>query len=121
MLVLTADDRGVDGIGEAGSERPVDLQLDLAEQNPLRLRVQDRHDVVDRRARAVEAQQQRDRRQDASDPGGFICIARYRVGPERDMVRPKRSEEHTSELQSLMRISYAGFCLKKKTSADNSR
>src|SRR3546814_539484 len=26
----------------------------------------------------------------------------------------KRSEEHTSELQSLMRISYAGFCLKKK-------
>src|SRR3546814_4427295 len=28
---------------------------------------------------------------------------------------PKRSEEHTSELQSLMRISYAVFCLKKKT------
>src|SRR3546814_4406330 len=28
----------------------------------------------------------------------------------------KRSEEHTSELQSLMRISYAVFCLKKKTS-----
>src|SRR3546814_1165052 len=27
-----------------------------------------------------------------------------------------RSEEHTSELQSLMRISYAVFCLKKKTS-----
>src|SRR3546814_3766337 len=26
----------------------------------------------------------------------------------------KRSEEHTSELQSLMRISYAAFCLKKK-------
>src|SRR3546814_6523694 len=29
--------------------------------------------------------------------------------------RPCRSEEHTSELQSLMRISYAVFCLKKKT------
>src|SRR3546814_3139666 len=28
---------------------------------------------------------------------------------------PDRSEEHTSELQSLMRISYAVFCLKKKT------
>src|SRR3546814_2629220 len=27
----------------------------------------------------------------------------------------ERSEEHTSELQSLMRISYADFCLKKKT------
>src|SRR3546814_4759217 len=30
-------------------------------------------------------------------------------------VRAHRSEEHTSELQSLMRISYAVFCLKKKT------
>src|SRR3546814_9787731 len=29
-----------------------------------------------------------------------------------------RSEEHTSELQSLMRISYAVFCLKKKTTHD---
>src|SRR3546814_2326683 len=29
-------------------------------------------------------------------------------------AEPKRSEEHTSELQSLMRISYAVFCLKKK-------
>src|SRR3546814_2880679 len=31
-----------------------------------------------------------------------------------DAVGPDRSEEHTSELQSLMRISYAVFCLKKK-------
>src|SRR3546814_5003073 len=30
-----------------------------------------------------------------------------------------RSEEHTSELQSLMRISYAVFCLKKKTKNNN--
>src|SRR3546814_1850677 len=30
-------------------------------------------------------------------------------------MRSPRSEEHTSELQSLMRHSYAGFCLKKKT------
>src|SRR3546814_10155927 len=30
-----------------------------------------------------------------------------------------RSEEHTSELQSLMRISYAVFCLKKKTTPTN--
>src|SRR3546814_6864879 len=30
------------------------------------------------------------------------------------MHEAARSEEHTSELQSLMRISYAGFCLKKK-------
>src|SRR3546814_7560257 len=30
-------------------------------------------------------------------------------------VNPHRSEEHTSELQSLMRLSYAVFCLKTKT------
>src|SRR3546814_1315395 len=33
---------------------------------------------------------------------------------EKDTPQPFRSEEHTSELQSLMRISYAVFCLKKK-------
>src|SRR3546814_5965956 len=38
--------------------------------------------------------------------------AGLRVRPRRGM---QRSEEHTSELQSLMRISYAVFCLKKKT------
>src|SRR3546814_6887218 len=31
-----------------------------------------------------------------------------------EWLRDERSEEHTSELQSLMRISYAVFCLKKK-------
>src|SRR3546814_10049815 len=35
-----------------------------------------------------------------------------RIQSNGDVVR--RSEEHTSELQSLMRISYAAFCLKKK-------
>src|SRR3546814_10001269 len=34
---------------------------------------------------------------------------------ENKTVTHSRSEEHTSELQSLMRISYAVFCLKKKT------
>src|SRR3546814_3285890 len=38
---------------------------------------------------------------------------RHRLG------RQYRSEEHTSELQSLMRISYAVFCLKKKTHVIN--
>src|SRR3546814_5437841 len=33
----------------------------------------------------------------------------------REVAMQARSEEHTSELQSLMRISYAVFCLKKKT------
>src|SRR3546814_9592890 len=41
--------------------------------------------------------------------------------PRRSFAAPDcapRSEEHTSELQSLMRISYAVFCLKKKKSTD---
>src|SRR3546814_2039551 len=38
--------------------------------------------------------------------------------PEADLF-PARSEEHTSELQSLMRISYAVFCLKKKNKTHN--
>src|SRR3546814_4632713 len=35
----------------------------------------------------------------------------------RESTQRRRSEEHTSELQSLMRISYAVFCLKKKTTS----
>src|SRR3546814_7791988 len=40
---------------------------------------------------------------------------RSRTVHEPRRVLAERSEEHTSELQSLMRISYAVFCLKKKT------
>src|SRR3546814_3955110 len=43
--------------------------------------------------------------------GGAIRRARR---PPHPPDRRRRSEEHTSELQSLMRISYAVFCLKKK-------
>src|SRR3546814_5970946 len=44
------------------------------------------------------------------------CMHRRGPGPRRCMqCTTVRSEEHTSELQSLMRISYAVFCLKKKT------
>src|SRR3546814_8458278 len=47
------------------------------------------------------------------------CCVRLRVSPyqgrmENPVYARIRSEEHTSELQSLMRISYAVFCLKKK-------
>src|SRR3546814_4618619 len=45
-----------------------------------------------------------------------LAIARYQAGSDEAFVHEmNRSEEHTSELQSLMRISYAVFCLKKKT------
>src|SRR3546814_6473198 len=44
------------------------------------------------------------------------CIQLFRCAHEPDFAGQDdvRSEEHTSELQSLMRISYAVFCLKKK-------
>src|SRR3546814_3231649 len=42
-----------------------------------------------------------------------LPITRSSIGCHEFLAR--RSEEHTSELQSLMRISYAVFCLKKKT------
>src|SRR3546814_2440801 len=47
-------------------------------------------------------------RMKASMPSLNTEAAQHRIAPA------NRSEEHTSELQSLMRISYAVFCLKKK-------
>src|SRR3546814_5039635 len=47
--------------------------------------------------------------------GGFVEVERLDlIGDHADQPFAERSEEHTSELQSLMRISYAVFCLKKK-------
>src|SRR3546814_3810669 len=53
-------------------------------------------------------------------PGDVVAIPAGKYALTRSLsvtangVTIKRSEEHTSELQSLMRISYAVFCLKKK-------
>src|SRR3546814_4194203 len=41
-------------------------------------------------------------------------VGHLNIGAGRVVYQELRSEEHTSELQSLMRISYADFCLKKK-------
>src|SRR3546814_20880947 len=51
---------------------------------------------------------------DRSDRSGTIFLRPRLRGDVDRLDRPGRSEEHTSELQSLMRISYAVFCLKKK-------
>src|SRR3546814_3459628 len=54
-------------------------------------------------------------REEARGDLGFVPAAR--IEPAREAGHDERSEEHTSELQSLMRISYAVFSLKtKKTS-----
>src|SRR3546814_7522765 len=44
----------------------------------------------------------------------FGISAVDRIPPLKDRLMAERSEEHTSELQSLMRISYDVFCLQKK-------
>src|SRR3546814_3424645 len=56
----------------------------------------------------------------AAGPGSTIEIV---ARGDRGAVAPRRgrSEEHTSELQSLMRISYAVFCSKKKLTASHSQ
>src|SRR3546814_2825924 len=52
-----------------------------------------------------------------------VTLIRATAGSRGDAMdfsqSPTRSEEHTSELQSLMRISYAVFCLKKKNNNDH--
>src|SRR3546814_8927233 len=54
--------------------------------------------------------------------GPVIFPARRQQSKRSKMGRSKkRSEEHTSELQSLMRISYAVFCLKKKKTQPESQ
>src|SRR3546814_4719579 len=54
-------------------------------------------------------------------PALEVAVVPVLEGPARDaqLLQRARSEEHTSELQSLMRISYAVFCLKKKNDRTN--
>src|SRR3546814_2564719 len=67
----------------------------------------------------------------AAMSGKWFNAVPYGVDPETHLIdfdqvarlakEHKRSEEHTSELQSLMRISYAVFCLKKKKTHNHKR
>src|SRR3546814_4229632 len=49
------------------------------------------------------------------------CLTEQDMVPQQQKAHEHRSEEHTSELQSLMRISYAVFCLKKKKNRTNAK
>src|SRR3546814_1714096 len=72
--------------------------------------------------------QQSQRRMEADEPCGSgnkhghsssSLLLRLDQSCQRRRSGGNRSEEHTSELQSLMRISYAVFCLKKKINHNN--
>src|SRR3546814_8974997 len=104
------DDRGDDravarsGLGRAANETLVDL--DLVERRRLQ--------IAERRiagAEIVEREADADFLQRREHPVRFGRIAQEDTFGDLEF---ERSEEHTSELQSLMRISYAVFCLKKK-------
>src|SRR3546814_1770337 len=69
------------------------------------------HQHGERRAVVVLDAAAHDPEPDGADPGGDAA-ALAQEGD--DAAEVARSEEHTSELQSLMRISYSVFCLKKK-------
>src|SRR3546814_8137800 len=67
-------------------------------------------------ARTNHPADDQDRRRSLRARGGSLCARRSGAGvppPGAELWLHARSEEHTSELQSLMRISYAVFCLKK--------
>src|SRR3546814_7476746 len=96
------------------------LAFVAAEQVGHGVRVQD-YALADQSPRHVDARRaNRCRRAtDLPDPSHVRTRACVLLPPQRGGVRhlrnnAERSEEHTSELQSLMRISYAVFCLKKK-------
>src|SRR3546814_3445035 len=79
-------DRLVGGYPRAVDQRPIAQQIGSAERDPRHLRL-----------------------------CGPFRQRGHAAPPSLASARSSRSEEHTSELQSLMRISYAVFCLKKKT------
>src|SRR3546814_3948760 len=78
------------------------VAIELAGRRGHRLRKQQIDEALGRRLRLV-----------VGETGPFVRFDEHVLG----LVR---SEEHTSELQSLMRISYAVFCLKKKTNNQHS-
>src|SRR3546814_10559897 len=92
----------------------VDLQIALPPAEPGWVDLPEGEPSAAVRQRVLDCRARQWRRQE---------ITNARLGPDEiqafcplDQEGKKRSEEHTSELQSLMRISYAVFCLKKKKS-----
>src|SRR3546814_9409573 len=117
------------GVLEMGAVPRVRIEDELRVRDMLRERVRvDRRDhhivaaVHDQRrladplqlgeavvARAKPGLHRRELRTDCLHPGRDVVVLGAAMAP-----LPERSEEHTSELKSLMRTSYAGFCLQKK-------
>src|SRR3546814_5760101 len=99
----------IEGLGEAGQQPLLDAMFEARK----RLFV----DLLDWDLETVDGRLEIDRFDDAFATYVIVTdnarrhLASLRLLPS---TRPHRSEEHTSELQSLMSNSYAVFCLKKK-------
>src|SRR3546814_1070408 len=93
------------GLGAAHTRRPKEHMLVVVMRRWEEIRA---HRA--RKARAIELDFDI-----VADGRALVCPARADL----DSDAVGRSEEHTSELQSLMRISYAVFCLKKKNKRKN--
>src|SRR3546814_3814053 len=101
--------QGADGrLPPQGAKHPINLILNAGRRGRAILRIERRYqDSV-----AAPLSQ----RQQAAFYGRIAiahCPIDKQIVPHMSLQRLCRSEEHTSELQSLMRISYAVFCLKK--------
>src|SRR3546814_8113114 len=70
-------------------------------------------------AAATSASFARSSSRQSGSSAGRLAGSRQCIGSVRTAAAYHRSEEHTSELQSLMRISYAVFCLKKKKNREH--
>src|SRR3546814_7025512 len=92
------------------------LHLDQAEHHVLgRGHVREQVEALEHHADAGPLRGQPVLR-DALAPAAVVDVAdRVAIDGDAALLEVLRSEEHTSELQSLMRISYAVFCLKNKT------
>src|SRR3546814_4012319 len=93
-------------------DRVVDVDADREHEREQRQRIDRKAERELYREGADERDRDGDDRDDRSAPG--LQKDHDDEHDENDRFDQRRSEENTSELQSLMRISYAVFCLKKK-------
>src|SRR3546814_10702064 len=115
---------GIDGAPLDDLEALGDQRLDpdivgARSDGALNLRLEPRLELFEQRVLQPDAQRQH-AVEEAGDRRQVFLQAAVLVGEIQARVLG-RSEEHTSELQSLMRISYAVFCLKKKKKYTNRR
>src|SRR3546814_10209280 len=100
---MNRDHRQIEHPCHLGAQRRVGVEV--AEHEPAAVEEYHRRAGLTRFARIEKPQRDR--------AGGAVHLEIF------DARQVARSEEHTSELQSLMRISYAVFCLKKKKKKKN--